>query len=242
MQACTGERGLGYTCEQEYVDPDELCFKEIGKCHYKLVEPPSQSMIVSVNVSCVCIRTNCKILTVNIKFNVSVPLNENVCICNVYSVRGCDIDFVQSQISLVNIYAHYKLYENIEPISLGTNITLLKQLVTHPEMLEQIRKLKDQGRDIDIAIHHSATQIETVLDRIKTSSQNSWWAKFFAPDPSQYNTWKLIFTPVVLLCILQAIVFLCHLYMSMRKLRALTWTRSTRVLFHNDRDPSVWID
>lgn len=167
LQACTGEQGLGYTCAQEYIDPNELCFKDVGKCHYKLVKPPQTSMLVSINVSCVCIRTACKNLTVNLKFNVIVPENENICLCSVYSVYGCDIKFIQQQVSLVDIYTHYQLYKGIEPVSLGTNITLIKQLINHPEMLIQLEKLKEQGREIDLAVHHSSAQIESVWDRVK---------------------------------------------------------------------------
>lgn len=244
LQACTGEKGLGYTCERQYINPDELCFKQIGKCHYKLMKSPNVSMIVSVNVSCVCVRTFCNYLMVNVKFNISVPQYENLCMCNVYSVSGCDIKFIQQQVSLVDIHTHYQLYQNISPVQLGTNLSLIKQLIEHPEMLIKLKLLKEEGHEIDLAVHHSANQIENVLDRVKKASANSWWTRLFSPPESQYSTWKILFTPVVLLCIVQLIVFLFlfNLYMSVRKLRVATWARPTFVRFRNDGDPSILIE
>lgn len=181
-------------------------------------------------------------LTVNIKYNISVNNQGNLCLCNVYSVYGCDLNFVQSRVTLVDIYEHYTLYKGIEPVQLGTNLSLLQQLISHPEMLRQLQALKDEGRDIDLAVHHSATQIETILDRIKRTSKDSWWFRFLNPEASQYNSWKIIFTPVALICVIQGIVFvfIFHLYVTVNKLRLLAGSRPTFVKFKNDADPSLF--
>lgn len=203
-----------------------------------MIKSPKVSLVVSVNMSCVCIRTHCNKITVNSLYNVSIKAGHNVCLCNVYSVKGCDITWVQPQVKVVDIHTHYQLYNKIAPVQLGVNVSLLQQLVTHPILKTHLEALQKEGRKVDLAVHHSTEKIEQILERVKMTATHNWWSKFLYPGLSAIPVWQHIINPVTILLIIQLITIcvIVKLYFMFRKLRGLTWTRATSVLFRRNGD------
>lgn len=58
-------------------------------------------------------------------------------------MTGCDFKFTSPEIGEEEIKDQYQLYELIDPVSLGLDIGLVKELLEHPELQKQLQKVKE---------------------------------------------------------------------------------------------------
>lgn len=57
---------------------------------------------------------------------------------------------------------HYQIYKKIDPILLGINISLVKQLMDHPDLQRQQQRAQENAQKAMITLHHSLRKLSTL--------------------------------------------------------------------------------
>lgn len=197
LQSCMEEKGLGYACDSGVLETSHvgLNSKE-GKCNYKL-QPYgfNSSALVLVDSTCTCIRSWCEEFLVNYHYKIPHNPYVNFCLCSVFSVIGCDINFTRHEIPMQTVYAYYILYNHIEPIHLGVDITALRQLMLHPDLKEHLRQLRKESKEVMVTVHHASSKIQR---RIQSNTASPHWLEsLFGGSVDFDQVWHILLHPAI---------------------------------------------
>lgn len=77
-----------------------------------------------------------------LEVGVTLNPNENQCLCQEISVNGCDFNFVLPSITKEELKIQYQMYKSINPVPLGMNVSLVKQLLQHANFKSNCKKLR----------------------------------------------------------------------------------------------------
>uniref|UniRef100_A0A8C8R7M0 Uncharacterized protein n=1 Tax=Pelusios castaneus TaxID=367368 RepID=A0A8C8R7M0_9SAUR len=208
LEACNEEPDVGYVCNNNAIQSCGVCLnRNKGECYYRL-DPCSsnESMIVYVGRTCVCIRSWCTMFKVNHVYDIAHNPYENQCLCNISSLVGCDVEFTLPVTVNDEIQGQYQLYEQISLIPLGLNVSLVRKLIEHPELQKQVEKAKENAQNVLITVHHSARQIEQVMEQIKGITKHCWWRIFLELSSTAKKYLNILVHPIVMLLITQIAV------------------------------------
>lgn len=146
LESCITQEQQGFICESNTLDAKDVCLDmEQGICHFE-VHPDTtpKTVLVYIGQGCVCLRTICTLMMIdNWSMNITAGNHSNFCICNFTKIVGCDFSYLAPVVSHELIKSNYTLYHELSPAPIGMNLTLVKQLIKHQdlvEILEGIRK------------------------------------------------------------------------------------------------------
>lgn len=97
----------------------------------------------------------------------------------------------------------------MNPVNLGININVLKQLVQYPVLENHIKDLVEHSKSIMLAMHHSTYQIKKILKRVlKNSKFARWWESLFIIPTEFAEAWHILVHPFIIILILQVVTII----------------------------------
>lgn len=152
---------LGYICEGTVEGDKDTCLDtDQSICHFETHSGNQTTLLVCIGQSCVCLRTACPTVMID-----NLSMNEtqfNLCVCNFVKIEGCD--FYQAPVVPHQyIKANLVTVQEIVPVPIGMNLTLVAQLLKHQELREILKEIRGAGEKTLITIHHDTETIKGVF-------------------------------------------------------------------------------
>lgn len=114
---------------------------------------------------------------------------------------------ILAEISVQTVNVHYALYDSVKPVHLSINISLLNQIMHHPDLKKHLEQLKKDGLEVMLTIHHSIKQIEKILKLVsKESAFSHWWEVLFDWSVHKSKVWNILLHPVVVVPLIQFVI------------------------------------
>lgn len=151
-----------------------------------------------------------------------ITVNEtqfNLCICNF--IEGCDFSYQAPVILHQQIKANLIAVQEILPVPIGMNLTLVTQLLKHNELKEILEEVKNAGKKTLITIHHDTETIQRVLKRLEKDSSHHWWDVLFGWSPTATGLLNALVHPIVVLLTLVSISLILSVVVSVWNWRVL---------------------
>ncbi|XP_074703747.1 uncharacterized protein LOC141933198 [Strix aluco] len=217
----------GFICEGNAIEAQNICLDtEQNICHFE-VHPNEnpKTVLIYIGEGCVCLRTVCEFLTVD-KIIIETKNYSNLCVCNFTKVIGCDFSYLAPVTSYQLLQSNYTLIHNLQPTPIGMNLTLVKQLLQHKDLVRILEKVRENGQKTLITVHHNVEEIHRVLERAKKNAEHNWWDTLFGWSPTATGILNKLCHPIVVLLIL----ILISLTLSII-LYVITWRMMQRVTY-----------
>lgn len=65
------------------------------------------------------------------------------------------------------------MYHRLSPTPLGMDLTLVKQLIKHQDLLEILKEIQERKKTL-ITVQHDTKEITRILQRIKQNADHHW--------------------------------------------------------------------
>ena len=151
------------------------------------------------------LRTACTFVRID---NDNIPVNHsNVCICNFVKITGCDFTYLAPVVSHQLIKANYTIYHKLSPTPIGMNLTLVRQLIKHQDLMDILKKAQKSGKKTLITVHHDMGEISRVLLRVGQNASHYWWDVLFGWSPTTTGILNTLLHPIIVLLTLVGISF-----------------------------------
>lgn len=177
----------------------------------------------------ICLWSWCKEFVVNFYYKIPHDPYANICLCSVFSIVGCNINFTMHEVNIQTVQANYLLYQHTVPIHLSANILVLRQIVQHPDLRRHLKQLQKDSKEVMVTVHHSSQQIQRILRRIQRETASShWWVNFFGSPTNFSGAWAILLYPVIVLLIIQvwiAVHVILLTFWVRRRVRAVNYNR-----------------
>ncbi|XP_053789591.1 uncharacterized protein LOC128783033 isoform X3 [Vidua chalybeata] len=147
LESCTIREQLGFICEGNAIIAQDICLDtEQNICHFDIhPNETSETVLVHTGNGCACFGTTCD--TVFIESTVVDTKNHsNFCACNFTKIAGCDFSFVAPVTLHELLESNLTLIHKLLPTPIGMNLTLVKQLLLHQDLIEILGKIKENGQ------------------------------------------------------------------------------------------------
>ena len=95
------------------------------------------------------------------------------------NITGCDFSYLAPVTSHQLLKSNYTLIHELPPVSMGMNLTLVKQLLQHQHLIKILEKVRENERKTLIAVHHNVEEIHRVLRRVRKDAEHGWWDTLF---------------------------------------------------------------
>lgn len=145
LESCSMRKQLGYICEGIFEDDKDVCLDtDQSICHFKMHPINQMTSLVYTGQGCVCLRTACPTIMVD-----GLIINEtqfNLCVCSFIKTEGCDFSYQAPVLLHQHIRANLVTVQEILPVPIGMNLTLVPQLLKHFELREILKGIKDEGK------------------------------------------------------------------------------------------------
>ncbi|XP_071895524.1 uncharacterized protein [Anas platyrhynchos] len=208
LESCVTREQQGFICESNTIDAQDVCFDtEQGICHFEIHPNTSQkTVLVYVGKGCVCLRTACDFVEID-KENITLHSknHSNFCICNFVRIVGCDFQYLAPVVSHQLIKSNNTMYHKLLPTPIGMNLTLVKQLVKHQDLIRILKGIQENGEKTLITVHHDTKEISRVLQRVKRDTSHNWWDTLFGWSPTATGILNTLSHPIIVLLILVGI-------------------------------------
>lgn len=135
LDPCSTREQLGFLCERNTEDSKNICLDtEQSICHLQMHPTNQTTLLVYTGQGCVCLRTACPTIIVD-----EIIVNEtqlNLCICNFVKIKGWDFSYKAPVMLHQYIEANLITVQEILPVPIGMNLTLVTQLLKYNELKE----------------------------------------------------------------------------------------------------------
>ncbi|XP_075595325.1 uncharacterized protein LOC142599343 [Balearica regulorum gibbericeps] len=208
LESCIVREQQGFVCEGNAIEAQDICLDtEQNICHFE-VHPNEnpETILVYIGKGCVCLRTVCDFLYVD-EVVVEIRNNSNFCICNFTKIDGCDFSYSTPVTSHQLLQSNYMLIHELLPIPIGMNLTLVKQLLRHKDLIEILEKIKENGQKTLITVHHNVKEIHRVFERVQRDAELKWWDTLFGWSPTATGILNKLCHPIVILLTLVLIMW-----------------------------------
>ncbi|XP_054843094.1 uncharacterized protein LOC129334794 [Eublepharis macularius] len=213
MEGCVYYDNLGFICEDYNFQQRDECFHEnlngSQRCTFEIMSEWGSS-VVYVGSGCICVRTHCPLIHVDEfqLFYVSPQISR--CYCHVTQIRGCNFHYHVPQWTAQLMQQHPHLYTNIQPVTLGMDLEVLRKLVQHPELQKHLQTVKQTGDSIAMEVQHDGSRILKVAERIATIGGESLWSSIFFDvlSPTAASFLRFVTHPIIVLLLCQIFLFL----------------------------------
>uniref|UniRef100_K7F5S5 Uncharacterized protein n=1 Tax=Pelodiscus sinensis TaxID=13735 RepID=K7F5S5_PELSI len=171
LQACVEQGNV--------IIPQTIIFVS-RECHYDL--HPSDSTnnhLVVVQIAegcvCVCIQSLCPVFTVNTYYWVNNSVVNNLCLCKIFHIQGCDVERTLFKASQEQLHTDLQIIKEIEPIQIGPNLNAMASLFHHPELIDLIEEVTNVGNKTGIIVQYAIDEIYKISKNVKTSIVSHHW-------------------------------------------------------------------
>lgn len=209
VAGCRRKEDLGFICEDNNFEMHSDCFSPLAvnnsHCSFDVTEE-FESTVVYIGRACICIRTFCDFILINgVRIQPTLP-DINRCFCNVSVVVGCDFQFRVPVWTVQHLEANPSLYHYILPVSLGFGLLTLQQILSHPDLQQELHRLKTLGENATLVVDHNNQQIAQILATVETAGDHSWWETLFGWSPTATSSLNIALHPIVVILAFQVIL------------------------------------
>lgn len=160
-----------------------------------------------------CSRTACAFVRIdNDNEIVTVKNHSNFCICYFTKVTKCDFTYSAPVVSYQLIKSNYTMYHELLLTPIRMDLTLVRQLIEHPDLVNIIRGVQENGKKTLITVHHDTEEISRVLLRVGQDTSHHWWDVLFGWSPAATGILNTLCHPIVVLLILVSFVLSIGLF------------------------------
>ncbi|XP_053789324.1 uncharacterized protein LOC128782859 [Vidua chalybeata] len=208
LEPCIAWEQQGFICENNLISAQDVCLDtDQGICHFEIrPDPNPRTVLVYIGNGCVCLRTLCDVIEIDKnKVSLFTRNHSNFCICNFIKVTGCNFNYSAPVVSHQLIKSNYTTYNKLPPTPIGMNLTLVKQLMKHQDLIKIIEEIHKKGQKTLVTVHHDITEINRVLQRVKKDASHNWWDALFGWSPTATGIMNTLSHPIIVLLILVAI-------------------------------------
>uniref|UniRef100_A0A8D2P6W1 Envelope glycoprotein n=1 Tax=Zosterops lateralis melanops TaxID=1220523 RepID=A0A8D2P6W1_ZOSLA len=203
LESCIVREHQGFICESNAIIAQDICLDtEQNICHFEVHpnEAPG-TVLVYIGNGCACFRTVCNAVVVE-NVMVDTKNHSNFCVCNFTTITGCDFSYKAPVTSYHLLQSNFTLIHQIMPVPIGMNLTLVKQLLLHQDLIEILEKIKKNGQKTLVTVHHDMKEIHHVMERMKKDAEYRWWDTLFGWSPTATGILNKVCNPIVVLLIL----------------------------------------
>ncbi|XP_050842348.1 uncharacterized protein LOC108963651 isoform X1 [Serinus canaria] len=208
LEPCIAQEQRGFICESNLISAQDICLDtDQGICHFEIhPDTNQQTVLVYIGEGCVCLRTVCDIIEIDEnKVPLSVKNHSNFCICNFIKIIWCDFVYSAPVVSHQLIKSNYRTYNELPPTPIGMNLTLVRQLMKHQDLIKIVEEIQRNGQRTLVTVHHDITEINRVLQRVKQDTSHHWWDALFGWSPTATGIMNTLCHPIIVLLILVTI-------------------------------------
>ncbi|XP_076185054.1 uncharacterized protein LOC143156043 [Aptenodytes patagonicus] len=200
VSTCVVREKQGFICESNTIKAQDVCLDtEQNVCHFEIhPDEAPETVLVYIGKGCVCMRTPCDFIFVD-NVTVNTSNRSNICVCNFTNVVGCDFNYSAPVMSYQLLQSNYTLSEDLLPILIGMNLTLVKKLLQHNDLCQLLERVRDNGHKTLITVHHDTEEIRHVLERVKKDGEHYWWESLLGWSPTATGVFNFMLHPVVIL-------------------------------------------
>lgn len=195
---------MGFLWEGNIDDDKDICLDtEQSICRFEMHPINQTTLLVYTRQRCVCLRTACPARMVD-----KITVNEtqfDPCICNFVKIEGCGFSYQAPVMSHQHTKANLTTVQEMSPVPIGMNLTLVAQLLKHNELKEILKEIKDEGKRTLITIHRDTETIGRVFKRLEKYPSHHWWDVLFQPSPMATGLLNTLVPPIIVLLILVGI-------------------------------------
>lgn len=192
---------LGLICEGSMNNDQDTCLDtEQNICHFEAHAVNQTTLLVYIGQGCVCLRMPCSTIVVdNLTIN---GTQSNLCICNFVKIEGCDFSHPAPVVSHQYIKANLATVQEVSPVPIGMNLTLVEHLLKHEDLKKILEEIKIMGKKTLIIIHHDTETIRRVFKRLEGDMSHHWWDVLFGWSPEATGILNAFVHPIIVLLIL----------------------------------------
>lgn len=105
------------------------------------------------------------------------------------------------------LQSNHTLIPSLLPTPIGMNLSLVRQLLLHQDLIEIMERIKKNGQKTLVTVHHDVEEIYHVLERVKRDATHQWWDTLFGWSPTAAGILNKLCHPIIVLLILVLIGF-----------------------------------
>lgn len=140
-----------FICESNAIIARNICLDtEQNICHFEICpNEASETVLIYIGNGCACFRTTCDSVLVE---NVVVDTKKNhsnFCACNFTKISGYDFSYEAPVTSHYLLQSNYTLIHKLVPTPIGMDLTLVKQLLLHQDLVGILEKIKENEDSSD---------------------------------------------------------------------------------------------
>lgn len=120
-----------------------------------------------------CFRTICDSVLVD-NIVVDTKNHSNFCACNFTKIIECDITYEAKVTSHHLLQSNYTLLHKLMPTPTGMNLTLVRQLLLHQDLMKIFKKIQESRQKTLVTVHHDVGKIHRDVERVKQDGEHRW--------------------------------------------------------------------
>nr|XP_054508822.1 uncharacterized protein LOC129133220 [Agelaius phoeniceus]XP_054508823.1 uncharacterized protein LOC129133220 [Agelaius phoeniceus]XP_054508824.1 uncharacterized protein LOC129133220 [Agelaius phoeniceus]XP_054508825.1 uncharacterized protein LOC129133220 [Agelaius phoeniceus]XP_054508826.1 uncharacterized protein LOC129133220 [Agelaius phoeniceus]XP_054508828.1 uncharacterized protein LOC129133220 [Agelaius phoeniceus]XP_054508829.1 uncharacterized protein LOC129133220 [Agelaius phoeniceu len=205
LESCITREQLGFICESSTINAQDVCLDtEQSICHFEIHPVTDQkTLLLYTGKGWMCLRTACAAVKIDNKDVILSSRNHsNFCIGNFVKIIKCDFSYLAPVTSHQLIKTNHTMYHRLSPTPIGMDLTLVKQLIKHQDLLEILKKIQENGEKTLITVQHDTKEITRILQRIKQNADHQWRDVIFGWSPTANEIFNKLYHPIVVLLIL----------------------------------------
>lgn len=115
-------------------------------------------MLVYIGKGCVCMRTLCDFTFVD---NITVDTSScsNICACKFTKFMEYNFNYSSPVMSYQLLQSNYTLNQDLLPIPMGMNLTLVKKSLQHYDLCQLLEHIWNGGQKTLIIVHRDTEEI-----------------------------------------------------------------------------------
>lgn len=106
----------------------------------------------------------------------------------------------------------YTLIRELSPVLIRMDLTLVKKLLQHENLHQQLERIWDNGQNTLVAVHHDTKEIHRALERMKKDGEHLWWEALLGWSPALTGILNAALHPVLIILILIVVCLVLVLY------------------------------
>lgn len=115
------------------------------------------------------------------------------------------------------------------------NLTLVRQLVEHQDMIEILIRIGRNGKKTLVTVHHDTQEISKVLEWVKQNATHNWWDELFGWSPTATGILNTLCHLIIVLLILVSISLLLSTMLLVWNYKMLK-----KIILFNHSDKCTW--
>ena len=142
-------------------------------------------------------------------------------------IIGCDFNYSAPIIAHDVLSFDYVLYSELQPTPIRMNLTVIKRLLRHPDLIKLLGEARETGQKTLITVHHDVNEIHRVLRRVEKDGEHHWREALSGCCLTATGTRNLMLHPIVILPIVVVVCLWLIIVLSIRMWKENGYTNCT---------------